>query len=268
VLNPLDSHPERRFSVKAVLLLALACAFAAPAQIPVRNPHSTAEDSAAGAKIFRSHCASCHGVKGTGGLGPNLTTGTFLHGGADADLYRNISEGIVGTAMPGVFFDGTQVWQIVAFVRSLRQTGSAAPVHGDAVHGGKLFREKGCAGCHLVRGEGGVKGPDLSVIGSQRSPEHFRESILDPNAKVAPQFWMAKIVARDGTSYSGFLLNQDTYMVQILDFSRGLQSLPRTSFRDFGIDRSSAMPSYKGKLSESELNDLVSYLASLKEKPE
>jgi putative heme-binding domain-containing protein len=207
-------------------------------------------------------------VKGTGGLGPNLTTGTFFHGGTDADLYRNVSDGIVGTAMPGVFFDGTQVWQIVAFVRSLSQTGIATSVHGDAAHGGQLFREKGCAGCHLVRGEGGVKGPDLSVIGSQRSPEYLSESIVDPNAKVAQQFWVAKIVARDGTSYSGFLMNQDTYMVQILDFSRGLQSLPRSSLQDFGIDRSSAMPSYKGKLSEGELNDLVSYLASLKEKPE
>jgi mono/diheme cytochrome c family protein len=63
-------------------------------------------------------------------------------------------------------------------------------------------------------------------------------------------------------------MNQDTYMVQLLDFSRGLEALPRTSLRDFGVDRSSAMPSYKGKLSEDELNDVVSYLASLKEKPE
>jgi len=253
--------------VKAVPLLALASAFAGLGQVPVRNPHSTAEDRASGAKIFRSHCAQCHGVKGTGGLGPDLTSGTFLHGGADADLYRNISEGIVGTAMPGVFFDGTQVWQIVAFVRSLSQAGSATRVRGDAVHGGQLFREKGCAGCLLVHGEGGVNGPDLSVIGSQRSPEHFRESILDPNAKVAPQFWVAKIVARDGTSYTGFLMNQDTYMVQILDFSTGLQSLSRSDFKDFGIDRSSTMPSYKGKLSEGELDDLVNYLLSLKRQP-
>ena len=58
-------------------------------------------------------------------------------------------------------------------------------------------------------------------------------------------------------------LNQDTYMVQILDFSKGLQSLSRSDFKDFGIDRSSAMPSYKGKLTEAELDDLVSYLLSL-----
>jgi mono/diheme cytochrome c family protein len=57
-------------------------------------------------------------------------------------------------------------------------------------------------------------------------------------------------------------------MVQILDFSRGLLSLPRTSFRDFGIDRSSTMPSYRGKLKDAELDDLVSYLASLKRQKE
>jgi len=254
--------------VKAVTLLALASALAAPGQIPARNPRATPEDRAAGAKIFRSHCASCHGVKGTGGLGPNLTTGSFFHGSTDADLYGNISDGIPGTAMPGVFFDGTQVWQIVAFVRSLSQTAAATPIRGNAVHGAQLFRDNGCNSCHLVRGEGAVRGPDLSVIGSERAPDYLRESILDPNAKVAQDFWVAKIIAQDGTSYSGFLMNQDTYMVQILDFSRGLVALPRSSFRDFGIDRSSVMPSYKGKLKDAELDDIVSYLASLKRQKE
>jgi putative heme-binding domain-containing protein len=248
--------------VRTASLLALLSVVAAQGQIS--NPHATAADRAAGAKIFRSHCAPCHGVKGTGGLGPNLTTGSFFHGGSDADLYRNIGEGIAGTAMTGVFFDGAQVWQIVAFVRSLSQTAAPGSVAGNAGRGEQLFRRQGCIGCHLVRGEGGVKGPDLSVIGSQRSAEHFRESILDPNAKVSPEFWVAKIITKDGASHSGFVMNQDTYMVQILDFSKGLQSLSRSDFKDFGIDRSSAMPSYRGKLSETELDDLVSYLVSLK----
>lgn len=247
-------------------LLALLSVFTAHGQIS--NPHATAGDRAAGSKIFRSHCAPCHGVKGTGGLGPNLTTGSFFHGGSDADLYRNIGDGIPGTAMTGVFFDGAQVWQIVAFMRSLSQTAAPVSLRGSASRGEQLFRRQGCIGCHLVRGEGGIKGPDLSVIGSQRSAEHFRESVLDPSAKVSPAFWVAKIITKDGASHSGFVMNQDTYMVQILDFSRGLQSLPRSDFKDFGIDRSSAMPSYKGKLSETELDDLVSYLSSLKRQKE
>ena len=62
-------------------------------------------------------------------------------------------------------------------------------------------------------------------------------------------------------------MNQDTYTVQILDFSLGLQAFPRSGFKDFGIDRGSLMPSYKGKLSDDELNDLVKYLLSLKRQP-
>jgi len=257
-------NPKGRFILKAALFIALTGAFAATAQVPATNPHSTPADRAAGAKIFRSHCAPCHGVKGTGGLGPNLTSGVFYHGGTDADLYRNIGEGIEGTAMPSVFFDGTQVWQLVAFVRSISQSAaSAAPVKGNAAHGAQLFRSSGCAACHLVRGEGGVNGPDLSLIGSQRSPDYLRESIVDPDAKVAPEYWVAKIVTRDGVSHTGFVMNQDTYMVQILDFSRGLQSISRSDFSDFAIEHHSSMPSFKGKLADSDLDDIVSYLASL-----
>ena len=62
-------------------------------------------------------------------------------------------------------------------------------------------------------------------------------------------------------------MNQDIYTVQILDFSRGLQAFSRSEFKDFGVDRSSIMPSYKGKLGDKELNDLVSYLLSLKRQP-
>ncbi len=251
--------------MKAASLLSLLSVLNAGAQ--TANPYAAPADRESGAKIFRSHCGPCHGVRGTGGLGPDLTSGSFYHGSSDADLFRNIADGIPGTAMPGVFFEGTQVWQIVAFVRSLSRDGAASSVSGDAVRGQRQFRQQGCIGCHLVRGEGGTKGPDLSVIGSQRSAAHLRESILDPNSNVPQDFWVAKIIARDGTAHSGFVMNQDTYAVQILDFSRGLLALPRSEFKDFGIDRSSIMPAYKGKLGDEALSDLVNYLLSLRRQP-
>ena len=139
------------------------------------NPFTTPADQAAGAKIFSAHCAPCHGAGGQGGLGPNLASGAFFHGGTDADLYSTITEGIAGTAMPGTFFDGTQVWQVVAYLRTLGGSGGDVP-RGDARHGEALFREKGCAGCHLVRGEGGIQEPDLSFLGSRSSVGYIRES--------------------------------------------------------------------------------------------
>src|SRR2546425_6829389 len=121
-------------------LLALLAAGACGQEAEVNNPHTTPADVAAGAKIFRSHCAECHGFKGEGGRGPNLQTGVFFHGATDADLFRNITDGIAGTAMPGVFFSADPVWQVVAFVRSLSQRGTGGPSQ-DNSRGAKLFRE-------------------------------------------------------------------------------------------------------------------------------
>jgi putative heme-binding domain-containing protein len=218
---------------------------------------------AAGAKIFRSHCGECHGVRGEGGRGPTLASGVFYHGNTDADLIANISDGIPGTAMPGVFFSPVQVRQIVAYVRSLAEAGALRP-SGEVAHGEKLFREKGCIGCHLVRGDGGSKGPDLSVIGSQRSVDHLRQSILDPNAKVSLDYWVAKITLENGETYTGFLRTEGAYTVEMLDFSKGLKSLATHDFRKFEIDKKSIMPSYQGRLTDGELDDVVAYLWSLK----
>src|SRR5258707_11918986 len=248
--------------------MTLLIANAAVGQVSaVKNPLTTPADVAAGAKIFRSHCAECHGLKGEGGRGPNLQTGVFFHGATDADIFLNITDGISGTAMPGVFFSRDQVWQVVAYVRSLSASGVNRPA-GDAAHGGELFRDKGCIGCHLVRGEGGFKGPDLSVIGAQRSVEHLRQAIVDPNADVLRDYWVAKITMENGATYSGFLLTQGAYTVEILDFSKGLKSLPTHDFRKFDIEKSSAMPSFRGRLSNSEVDDLVAYLWSLKRRSE
>src|SRR5580704_4660633 len=178
---------------------------------------NTPADREAGGRIFHTHCAPCHGIKGTGGTGPDLTTGRFFHGSTDADLYRNIGEGIPGTAMPDVFFNGVQVWQIVAYVRSLSRQASPETLRGDPARGAQLVKDKGCTGCHLIRGEGGAQGPDLSVIGSQRAAAFLRESMVDPNAHVAPEYRVAKVIGNNGTSWTGFLFNQDTYTLQILD---------------------------------------------------
>ena len=87
-----------------------------------------------------------------------------------------------------------------------------------------------------------------------------RQAILDPTAQVLREYWVANITRENGATYSGFVMNEDTHMVQILDFSRGLQSLPKRDFRKFEIDKSSVMPSSRGRLSENEVNDLVAYL--------
>src|SRR5712691_118224 len=119
-------------------------------------------DDSAGERLFRLHCAECHGLDGQGGQGPDLTRGVYRHGSSDQALYQTISQGVTGTRMPATSLSERQLLQIVRHVRGL--AGSARmPVSGDPAAGVKLFADRGgCPKCHMVRGEGGRLGPDLT----------------------------------------------------------------------------------------------------------
>jgi mono/diheme cytochrome c family protein len=72
------------------------------------------------------------------------------------------------------------------------------------------------------------------------------------------------VVANDGTTTTGRLLNQDTFTVQLFDEKERLLSFSKSNLKEYAFIDKSPMPSYQGKLSPKELADLVSYLASLK----
>jgi cytochrome c oxidase cbb3-type subunit 3 len=52
-----------------------------------------------GKKIYQEKCATCHGMFGEGGIGPNLTDQYWLHGAQLEDVYRTIREGVVEKGM-------------------------------------------------------------------------------------------------------------------------------------------------------------------------
>ncbi len=231
------------------------------------NPYKSPEDIAAGGHIFRSHCLGCHGRDGTGGRGPDLTRADLGHGNTDQELADVIAGGIPGTEMPDFFFNGRQLWQIVAFVRSIRRPSPQFQMKGNPQSGGVLFRGKGaCLQCHQVNGQGGRLGPDLTQVGARRSPDHLKASLLQPNQYVSPLDRRVQAVTREGKQVTGVRLNEDTHSVQLLDSNQNLISLRKGELKEYRLDRNSSMPSYKGVFSDGELDDLVSYLQSLRPK--
>ena len=256
-----------RHRLLPALLLAAAGTVPAAAQhghATLSNPYTSPDDVTAGGRIYRSHCAVCHGLEGKGGRGTDLTTGIFRRGSEDGDIYKTVSEGIPGTEMPGTFFNGRQLWQIVAYVRSLSEGRAAEQTTGDPIKGLAVYKAKGCDGCHLVRGEGGRMGPDLSLIGARRSLGHLQTAVRQPNANVRPRYWSVRAVTRDGKKISGRRMNEDTFSVQLLDASERLVSLRKADLAQFEIDRNSGMPAYEGQFQDGEFDDLIAYLASLR----
>ncbi|HVF92187.1 MAG TPA: cytochrome c [Blastocatellia bacterium] len=103
--------------------------FAAPLpQGESSNPLPQADETAAlGLDHFKAHCAACHGetgkadtAKGKAVKADDLTS-AHVQGESDAELYRAISQGKPGTAMPafGKTHSATEIWQTVSFLRRL-----------------------------------------------------------------------------------------------------------------------------------------------------
>src|SRR5438874_9781944 len=92
-------------------------AAAPPATAPAHNPFAGDPKAITqGAVLFRQECVFCHGVAARGGMrGPDLTTGSWSHGGTDLDLTNTISAGVPGTAMPPNNLTTDEIWQIVAY---------------------------------------------------------------------------------------------------------------------------------------------------------
>ncbi|MFQ5791514.1 MAG: c-type cytochrome [Acidobacteriota bacterium] len=233
--------------------------------VQTTNPHTSPEDVKAAREIYRLRCAECHGIEGEGGRGPNLADGDFYHGGTDRDLFRTIQDGILGTEMPGFSGSEERLWQLVALLRSLNRAADADELPGDPARGEKLFREKGdCLQCHRLGRDGGFAGPDLSSVGSRRSLPHLRASVLDPNREVRRRYWVATVTGPTGRRSRGFILNEDRHSLQFLDLGGKLRSLDKTKVERIHVDRNSIMQSYHGIFDEDEINDLLSYLASLR----
>ena len=107
-------------------------------------------------------------------------------------------------------------------------------------------------------------GPDLSDIGRLRRAVELESSIVDPNAEIFYTNRSYRVMAKDGTTATGRLLNVDTFTIQLLDTKEQLRSFDKAGLRDYGFVDSSPMPSYRGKLTDQEIADAVSYLVSLK----
>src|SRR5689334_7951536 len=190
----------------AVLLFGCCLAWA---QDPAPPPPTTPGDLAAGERTFRTQCASCHGPRGEGGRGATLARPRLLHAPDDRAMFRVIQNGIPDTEMPDHWFPDREIWQLVAFVKTL---GRVAPgkIEGDPGRGAELYAAKGaCSRCHTVNGHGGALGPDLTDIGARRSAAYLRQSLLKPEAAVPDGFLQVELVTRDGPRLTGVRLNED-----------------------------------------------------------
>jgi len=264
----------------SVLLLVMGSVSILPVRAqekPISNP--VAGKPAAireGSSLFRANCSPCHGLNATGGgRGPDLSANRWTHGGSDADIFRTITQGVAGTEMPANGFEDSEVWAIIAYLRSLSPPKQA--VSGDRAKGERIFAGSGCSACHMIKGRGGLLGPDLSRVGASRSVAYLIDSIREPSKDLSDgmldpnNHWglplvydTVTVVNADGRRITGIAKNEDTFSVQLLDTDQKLQFFLKKNVQQVIHERKSLMPAYSEQmLSQSALQDLVAYMQSL-----
>lgn len=249
------------------LALPLLAQLADQKVIPKNNPYQSASDIARGKQLFLGHCAPCHGPEGDGGKGANLARPTLPRGADDPSLFKTIQDGIPGTEMPKAWeMTDHEVWQVAAFVRTLGRVDSGGTTSGDPARGRQLARSKGnCLHCHVIAGEGTPMGPELSTTGLRRSAAFVRRTLLDPKTSIPSDYAFVDIVTAENQRVSGFRLDEDTYTVQVRDLNGRLYSFWKSELSTYRKDSTKTpMPSFQTTLSDSEREDLVAYLLSLR----
>ncbi|MFN7997850.1 MAG: PQQ-dependent dehydrogenase, methanol/ethanol family [Bryobacteraceae bacterium] len=229
----------------------------------LKNPAGGKPEAiAAGRKLYLEGCSGCHGPTAEGGRGPNLAQGEQVRSATNRHLLTVIREGVKGSDMPPSRLPEEKIWQIISYLRNLTSVAFDSTAPGDAAAGSALFfGSAGCSGCHQIRGKGGFPGPDLSNIARTRSYTQLRESLVDPDARIAEGFIAVTVTTKTGRQIAGVARDNTNYAIQILDGKGQIHRLLKKDLREVILRKGSLMPGdYKKKFSAQDIDNLLAFL--------
>jgi len=180
-----------------------------------------------------------------------------------------------GTNGQGVGMTDEEIWQIIAYIRSVEVKAPVKPA-GSPAHGKELFYgNANCSLCHMVQGRGGRVGPELTSVGGSRTRAAIVDSVRNPSRRLAwglteptkefPQeYETVTAVTAEGKEIKGVALNEDSFSVQVIDTSEEIYLLEKDKLRSFQKSRESLMLTYTPDLlSDGDLEDIVAYLVGV-----
>ncbi len=229
------------------------------------------------ANQFAKLCEGCHGAGAAGpDRGPALVNSRGLRTRSEIQIRDIIHNGTPG-GMPAFPLNDQALLPIAKWVRSMNVSAFDMKPAGNASAGAMFFFSKGgCSGCHMVRGIGGVQGPDLSEVGRQLTLGEIEQVLDNPAAPrikshavsgcppwaYCPQStWdVVRVTRNDRSTLRGFARNQGAHDLQLQSSDNTLHFLLDSEYQQI-VKEPTSMPALKA--SASERRDLLAWLSTL-----
>lgn len=144
--------------------------------------------------------------------------------------------------------------------RAATLAGAVTP-HGAAL-GRRVFERAGCVKCHTTVSDVTLRAPSLKGIGKAQKREYLVESLFEPSKTIKTGFEIETVVTTSGKVHNGLVKDEgDALRIITVD---GEVRVSKKDVDERQVQKKSLMPDglHQG-LSQSELNDLIAYLASL-----
>jgi quinoprotein glucose dehydrogenase len=138
---------------------------------------------------------------------------------------------------------------------------------GDRNRGERIFQNQpvlACIRCHRAGGDGGDAGPNLASVGAKYSREHLLESIVKPNAKIAPGFDTIVLTLKSGGAAAGIVAAETPDTITLRTADNKVIDVKKSDIAKREGAPSSMPEIYGAILTKTQLRDVVEYLASLK----
>lgn len=114
---------------RLALILTIFLVACGTGPVAEHNPYDAHPDAVqAGAKLYRQHCAECHGAEATGGkTAPSLRT-AHVDARSDRALFNFVTNGNLRRGMPAWSrLPEERRWQIVTYLRAINTGTSQTP---------------------------------------------------------------------------------------------------------------------------------------------
>ncbi len=130
------------------------------------------------------------------------------------------------------------------------------------VNGKAIFRNV-CSACHMLHGEGGNIGPDIT--GSNRTnTTYLLSNILNPSGDVQEDYKLVVVTTQDGRTYSGNVIAENDRNITLRVVGQDPIHISKSQIQSRDVSEKSMMPEgLLNNLTDDEFINLFAYLKTL-----